>query len=138
MGVVMERWCPTQQMLGVFPMKKALTISFALSLVLCQAPVRQANATDDWEFDFRICHVSKTFSFDGDHTLGHTLSMNVVTAVDRAIVNLELKDVLALQKFIPDLKKCEAFYQCVTERDGYVKPKGKRPKHCYENDRRWR
>jgi hypothetical protein len=45
---------------------------------------------------------------------------------------LELDDVLQLQKFIPALKKCTAFWQCVEDRDN-----GK-VKNCYENDRRWR
>jgi hypothetical protein len=47
-------------------------------------------------------------------------------------VTLELNDLLELQKFIPILKKCTAFWQCVADREA-----GK-VKHCYENDKRWR
>jgi hypothetical protein len=45
---------------------------------------------------------------------------------------VDLNDIRKLQKHIPDLKKCEAFYKCLADRDA-----GK-VKHCYENDRRWR
>jgi hypothetical protein len=55
---------------------------------------------------------------------------------EKNLLLMDLKDVLELQKFIPELKRCEAFQQCVAERDGYTKPKGKKPKHCYENGRR--
>jgi hypothetical protein len=51
---------------------------------------------------------------------------------DPPVIILTLDDILALQKFIPDLKKCTAFLKCVSDREA-----GK-VKHCYENDRRWR
>jgi hypothetical protein len=52
---------------------------------------------------------------------------------------LELNDLLELQKklqkFIPLLRKCEAFYKCAAKRDGLdtvkLKPGEKRPRHCY-------
>jgi hypothetical protein len=53
----------------------------------------------------------------------------------------DLEDVLALQKLIPLLKKCDAFYECAAKRDypkGFdvgapdpLKPGEKRPKHCF-------
>jgi len=49
-----------------------------------------------------------------------------------AINDLTLEDVLAIQKFIPDLRKCTAFWKCVADREA-----GK-VKHCYENDKKWR
>jgi hypothetical protein len=49
-----------------------------------------------------------------------------------AINDLTLEDALAIQKFIPDLRKRDAFWKCVADRDA-----GK-VKHCYANDRRWR
>jgi hypothetical protein len=45
MGVVMERWCPTQQMLGVFLMKKALLAGVAALLMLSASA---AHATE-WQ-----------------------------------------------------------------------------------------
>jgi hypothetical protein len=56
----------------------------------------------------------------------------VIKIFDDSIVYLELKDIQELQKYIPDLKKCTAFWQCVADREA-----GK-VKHCYENDRRWK
>ena len=56
----------------------------------------------------------------------------VITTDPDPINDLTLEDVLAIQKFIPDLRKCDAFQRCVADRDA-----GK-VKHCYENDKRWR
>jgi hypothetical protein len=44
---------------------------------------------------------------------------------------VDLHDVLQLQKFVSFLRKCEKFKKCVEERDGYTKPTGEKPKHCY-------
>ena len=43
-----------------------------------------------------------------------------------------LEDALEIQKLIPDLRKCDAFWKCVEKREA-----GK-VKHCYANDKRWR
>ena len=48
------------------------------------------------------------------------------------VTTLTLEDALVIQKFIPDLRKCDAFQRCVADRNA-----GK-VKQCYENDRRWR
>jgi hypothetical protein len=71
---------------------------------------------------------------------GEALAINVPVGETRvlewpegeATITLTLEDVLELQKHLPLLKKCNAFWQCVADRDA-----GK-VKHCYENDRRWR
>jgi hypothetical protein len=65
-----------------------------------------------------------------DWHLNHTC--NVIKTFDDPMVFLDLKDIQELQKYIPDLKKCTAFWQCVADREA-----GK-VKHCYENDKRWR
>jgi hypothetical protein len=49
-----------------------------------------------------------------------------------AHIIIMLEDALEIQKLIPVLRKCDAFYKCVADRDA-----GK-VKHCYANDRRWR
>jgi len=56
----------------------------------------------------------------------------LISSVPDNINDLTLEDALEIQKFIPDLKKCDAFWRCVADRDA-----GK-VKHCYANDRRWR
>jgi hypothetical protein len=90
-------------------------LAFALVPAACQAPLRTARAEAGWWFHFRSCTAMKVIE-DGAPTV--------------TMVNLE--DVRALQKIIPDLKRCTAFWQCVEDREA-----GK-VKHCYENDRRWR
>jgi hypothetical protein len=94
-------------------MIRAALAALALALVpaTCQAPLRSAHAEEKWQLH-RTCSVINTKGDDGGI--------------------LELDDVLQLQKFIPALKKCSAFWQCVADREA-----GK-VKHCYENDRRWR
>ena len=55
-----------------------------------------------------------------------------VYSTDENTTMLSLEDALEIQKFIPDLRKCDAFWKCVEDREA-----GK-VKHCYENDKRWR
>jgi hypothetical protein len=76
-----------------------------------------AHADQKWGFSLRQCHVTKVVD---------------PPDVSSGTVALDLEDVLELQKFTRDLKKCEAWYKCLTDRD-----QGK-VKHCYANDRRWR
>jgi hypothetical protein len=62
----------------------------------------------------------------------HRTCSIITTDPNTEITFLTLEDALAIQKFIPDLKKCDAFWKCVADREA-----GK-VKHCYANDRRWR
>ena len=48
MGVVMERWCPTQQMLGVLLMKRVLLASVAALSVLSASAVSITSAFASW------------------------------------------------------------------------------------------
>jgi hypothetical protein len=67
----------------------------------------------------------------GDHTPTDTLETGWGEGDDEKVL-LEAEDVFEIQKLIPDLKKCTAYYKCLNDRDA-----GK-VKHCYANDRRWR
>jgi hypothetical protein len=84
-----------------------------LALALAAAIVN-ARADTEWQFHFRSCTAFKR--------LAEATNYDFVT----------LKDVRALQKMIPDLKRCAAFWQCVEDREAG------RVKHCFENDKRWR
>jgi hypothetical protein len=99
-------------------MKKVALAALALALVpaACQAPLRSAHADAKWWFHFRSCTAMKANDADAAHQ----------------VVTLDLDDVRELQKLIPNLRRCTAFWQCVADREA-----GK-VKHCYENDRRWR
>jgi hypothetical protein len=115
-------------------MKKFLLTSVAALLLSTWA----AQADDrKWESSFRRCQVWKTFTHkSGDARPGLALGDQDEVWLDDgkedATVTLNLEDILELQKHLPLLKKCNAFWQCVNDRDA-----GK-VKHCYENDRRWR
>ena len=86
-----------------------------------------------WESTFRRCQVWKTFA-ENSARPGVIFGNEDEVWVDegKATITLDLEDILELQKHLPLLKKCNAFWQCVADRDA-----GK-VKHCYENDRRWR
>jgi len=104
-----------------------------------------AHAVEDtkWRADLHSCVIVKTFAFKGK-TAGDTLyGENATVHADdilndnSATVFLSLEDALAIQKELPALKKCDAFYTCVVKRDWRrytpdAKPKGPVPKHCYE------
>jgi len=84
----------------------------------------------EWTTSFRHCSAEKQFSVNGDTTFGE--NQEVLAREWGATVSLSLEDVLHLQKQLPELKKCTAFWKCVNDREA-----GK-VKHCFENDRRWR
>jgi hypothetical protein len=87
---------------------------------------------EKWTFNGRYCLVEKLTAPGPGNESGY------LEWGEKNLLLMSLGDVLELQKSIRALKQCEAFHQCVAERDGYIKPKGKKPKHCYTNDRRWR
>jgi hypothetical protein len=74
---------------------------------------KRAQAEAKWELSWRRCRLEKLGADDDE----------------RVITFEDIPDIL---KGIKELKKCNAFWQCVEDRDA-----GK-VKHCYENDRRWR
>jgi hypothetical protein len=93
-----------------------------------------AHADDSkWESSFRRCQVWKIFA-ENSARPGVIFGNADEVWVDQgtATITLDLADILELQKHLSLLKKCNAFWQCVNDRDA-----GK-VKHCYENDRRWR
>jgi hypothetical protein len=90
-----------------------------------------------WQSDFRHCTVTKQFTHDPKDEFRPGRSFGDADEVfvhenSTATITLDLENVLELQKHVPLLKKCSAFWQCVADRE-----QGK-VKHCYENDRRWR
>src|SRR5262249_35340548 len=132
-------------------MKKLLLTSIA-ALFLATGAVAESPDDSKWTASFRRCEITKTFAFHSKTVVDSTLygeNGGVHADNSSATVSLRLEDVLAIQKELPTLKKCDAFYTCVYKRDYLkhyaspgtsdpVKPGEKRPKHCYENDRRWR
>jgi hypothetical protein len=110
--------------------------------------IAHADATKEWQSG-RLCTVWKQFVSDADDPLPNNIDttrwqknpgslrtfggQNEVSISEAGVtVTLQLHDVLELQKYLPMLKKCTAFWKCVEDREA-----GK-VKHCYENDRRWR
>jgi hypothetical protein len=81
---------------------------------------------EKWEASFRQCHIRKWFSKDELAAIGWARETEGQTIV------IEAEEIPDILKAISVIKKCEAFYQCLEDRD-----RGK-VKHCYENDRRWR
>jgi hypothetical protein len=120
-------------------MKKLFLTGVAALFLATSTAYAEPDATKEWQTR-KLCTVWKLFNphtvdAPGDY-FGDREEIRVYNG--QATIDLRLDDLLELQKLLPDIKKCEAFWTCVAERDGDVKPKGKRPKHCYENDRRWR
>jgi hypothetical protein len=90
---------------------RAIAIAIAALLVTsCQAPLRTAHAgeTDTWDLRTRFCTV-----------------VRLARSENLRDDELDLQDLADLQKFIPRLRACEKFKQCVANRDA-----GK-VKHCY-------
>jgi|SRR5215831_3782589 len=96
-----------------------------------------------WATDFRHCQLEKVFLKDGKDYF--------IDVGDRVTVGIDPEDIPEIERGLKELKKCNAFWQCVGKRDwptlsedmrkdlpDPLKPGEKRPKHCYENDRRWR
>jgi hypothetical protein len=102
-------------------MKKVFLAGVTVLFLATGTAHAQDQEEPKWYGDFRHCQAEKYFSNlyrrpqDGDTE-----------------VALGLDDVLELQKLIPLLRKCTAFWQCVADREA-----GK-VKHCYDYDRRWR
>jgi hypothetical protein len=93
--------------------------------------------SEKWESTFRRCEVWKTFGHKaGDARPGRACGEGDEVWAEwpegQATITLSIEDILELQKHLPLLKKCNAFWRCVHDREA-----GK-VKHCYENDRRWR
>ena len=123
--------------------KLLLTVIAALFLA-----TGTAHAVEDtkWRANFHSCNIVKPFAFKSKTAAGSTLcgETEIVSAgadnilnADSATVFLSLEDALAIQKELPALKKCDAFYKCVAKRDWRrytpdAKPEGPIPKHCYE------
>jgi hypothetical protein len=114
-------------------MKAAIVVGCVVLSVL-SAPGAHAGiiGSDKWSYNDSYCTVEKMVDWGGGSQSGY---LDWGEDGGKKLMAMDLKDVIALQKFIPALKRCEAFQQCVAERDGYTKPKGKKPKHCYENGR---
>src|SRR5262249_43649597 len=97
-----------------------------------------SHADDEtWDSSFRRCQVWKMF----DHKVGDARPGRAYGDADevwtewpegQAMVTLSIEDILELQKHLPLLKKCGAWFKCLNDR------KAGKVKHCYENDRRWR
>lgn len=82
--------------------------------------------TEKWEASFRQCHIRKWFSKDELAAIGWARDTEGQTIV------IEPEDIPDILKAISVIKKCQAFYRCLEDRE-----RGK-VKHCYDNDRRWR
>jgi hypothetical protein len=93
----------------------ARTLILAGLVLALTASTAQTATSDGWEGNFRRCDITKA-SNDQEHD---------------PWLSFEAEDLPKLEKWVAFLKVCDKFWQCVAERDGYVKPKGKRPKHCY-------
>ena len=99
--------------------KTLLASAAALFLAAGTAHAEEENMPNGWWLNGHSCQIQKFV--EGEDT-------GVITPKDIPDIERELKA----------LKACDRFYQCVAERDGYIKPRGKRPKHCYATDKRWR
>jgi hypothetical protein len=79
-----------------------------------------------WRADFRKCEIRRLFSIGDDEGQAFDVGGGQIS------VSIGPDDIREIEKGLAVLKKCNAFYQCVVDRDA-----GK-VKHCYENDRRWK
>jgi hypothetical protein len=112
-------------------MKKILMMIAALMAV---SSVAHAQGT--WEYDCRRGYALKSFATDVDMDEAE-IGVEVLRGKeDEETVRIRRREILALRKALPkillEMKKCDAWYQCLADRD-----RGK-VKHCYANDKRWR
>ena len=92
-------------------LKMLLTAIAALFLATGTA---HAESPDDSKSaaSFRRCEITKTFAFHSKTVVDSTLygeNSGVHADNSSATVSLRLEDVLAIQKELPTLKKCDAF-----------------------------
>jgi hypothetical protein len=127
---------------------KTARLTIIAGCVMLSLAMGTAHAVEDtkWRADLHSCQIVKTFAFKSKTAAGSTLygdtetvnaGANNVLNDNSATVFLSLEDALAIQKELPALKKCDAFYKCVAKRDWHrytpdAEPKWPIPKHCYE------
>jgi hypothetical protein len=99
-------------------MRKSLLLA---AVVVALAPTAAPAATE-WQASFRRCAVDKWFTKNEDAF--------EFTAEGRVLVSITPADVVAVEKGIAVLKKCNKFWACVRERDAG------RKRHCYLPKRR--
>ena len=116
-------------------------------VVLSVLSASAAHAEDSkWAANWHSCQIVKTDALRKNAAGGLYGDNLQILNEESGVVFLSLEDVLAIQKELPTLKKCSAFYNCVYKRDYHkhyatagtsdpVKPGEKRPKHCYEKRR---
>ena len=107
------------------PAQKVDVLHKKLSLngTLCAKPTAEEKK---WRADFRTCEIRRLFSIGDDEGQAFDVGGGQIS------VSIGPDDIREIEKGLAVLKKCNAFYQCVVDRDA-----GK-VKHCYENDSRWR
>jgi hypothetical protein len=125
-------------------MGKLLVTSIAVLLMTTGAAhAQEPEPEEHWTLASRFCLLEKTF-FKSD-------KVHVSDSTDRVMIGLDSEDIAEIEKGLKELRKCNAFRQCIEKRDwpmlsedmrkdisDPLKPGEKRPKHCYENDPRWR
>jgi hypothetical protein len=117
-------------------MNMSLKVLFAVAALFLATGTAHADSKK-WESSFRRCAVWKTFDHDDrdarpGRAYGDGDEVWTEWPEGQATITLSIEDVLELQKHLPLLKKCGAWFKCLRDREA-----GK-VKHCYENNRRWR
>jgi hypothetical protein len=122
-------------------MRHVLVITVALLAMPTKAvsawnyEIGLAQPSDNWVYDCRRGYATKSFATNKNGKDVEEEDVEVWGG-DNLTIRLHDKEIRALQKALPkillEMKKCDAWFQCLADRD-----RGK-VKHCYENDKRWR
>jgi len=105
-----------------------LTLALCVAIFFLFMAIRPAHATE-WKTEFDKCNITIVVPKE-DKDLPYKRIREDTDNITVVILAEQVPEILGQ---IEQLKKCNAFWKCVRERDVEHKVK-----HCYDNDRRWR
>ena len=118
------------------------------ALLLATETAQAVDQAEGWFMDCRRDRIIKDYPKSSDPPVHATQQEDgsYVVVIERSEFEALAKALAVARR---EFKKCDAFYDCVYKRDFLkhyaspgvpdpLKPGEKRPKHCYENDKRWR
>jgi hypothetical protein len=112
-------------------MMKKLLLSGIAALLLTTGTAYAADR-EKWDVYWRNCEIRIWFSPEQLQAATRWGVDNEGKETDWKAIAIKAEEIPNLLKAIREIKKCEAWFQCLDDR------LHKKVKHCYANDRRWR